>query len=380
MPVVNYDTPVGVGIGGLAALARYDPDFDPYRWRLVLRLLITLNGAPGGGVDSPLQETHVQGDFPGLLGGRLRLEYRVAFTRRSNTAFHGFGNLPVTGGGHDEKYYLYKRIYPSLEVVLRFGVLDWLELFVSSSLIFNHTGTCGTSMLDDVERGRYGAMSQDLLNGTSPHLEWVYAGGVIVDTRDDEFHPTLGVFHDLSLRLSPGLMGEPTHGGANLTLRLFLPLTRWIPHDAWRDLGVLAVRIVADVLMGDPPFYEMARYGGFLPEEGPGGRQGVRGIPSQRYHGKLKLFGNVELRIKLPPFPTRKRNFAIGSAWFVDFGRVWADTRHTPSLDGYDMGVQWCVGAGGRAFWGKQFVIRSDFGYCPRLRTYGIQVYLGHLF
>ena len=59
---------------------------------------------------------------------------------------------------------------------------------------------------------------------------------------------------------------------------------------------VLATRVVADFLIGNAPFYELSRYDD---TSAIGGSRGVRGVPAQRYHGKIKLIANAELRSEL---------------------------------------------------------------------------------
>jgi hypothetical protein len=380
LPVVNYDSDVGVGVGVLSALARHDPAFDPYRWRLVIRFVISFDLDPDRKIEVPLLQTHLIGDFPGLLDGRLRLGFRGAFFRASNNGFYGFGNASRKQEGRHHGYYQYMRTCPVLDLWSRWSLLDWLELFAGTSFVYNHTHVYENSFLAEVVDEKRGRLGSDLLFGTDPHPGWSFQGGLLVDTRNHEFSPSRGMFHDASLRLSPGLVGQPNHGGANLTLRFFFSPTRWLRNEKWREFIVLAARLIGDVLIGDPPLYEMTRYGGLLADEGPGGKMGARGIPGQRYHGKIKVIGNFEIRLKLPPLPWWKRRMALGLVMFVDAGRVWADLSRNRELDGSGPGLEWCLGGGGRIHWEESFVVRADAGFCPAGETWALQVYLGHLF
>jgi hypothetical protein len=67
-----------------------------------------------------------------------------------------------------------------------------------------------------------------------------------------------------------------------------------------------AVRGAADVIVGDAPFYELTRFGALMPRDGPGGGWSLRGIPRQRYSGKVKLIQNLELRSIFWRFNVRK--------------------------------------------------------------------------
>ena len=62
---------------------------------------------------------------------------------------------------------------------------------------------------------------------------------------------------------------------------------------------MLAARLMADVFFGDPPFYELARYDD---TNALGGVNGVRGIPAQRYYGKVKVVTNWEARVRIGSF------------------------------------------------------------------------------
>jgi hypothetical protein len=50
----------------------------------------------------------------------------------------------------------------------------------------------------------------------------------------------------------------------------------------------LALRVVGDLLFADVPFYELSRA---VDTYATGGSNGVRGVPAQRYYGKVKVFG-----------------------------------------------------------------------------------------
>ena len=88
---------------------------------------------------------------------------------------------------------------------------------------------------------------------------------------------------------------------------------------------------MGDWQFGDVPFYELARYEDTFAF---GGVNGVRGIPGQRYYGRIKLFSNVELRARLLDFTWFRKPYALGGALFTDFGRLWTDFASHPSWTG----------------------------------------------
>jgi hypothetical protein len=105
--------------------------------------------------------------------------------------------------------------------------------------------------------------------------------GVEYDSRDNETVTHGGMFHELKARVSPQVPGWLPYGYQQLdaTFRFYVtPVPRWLS---------LSWRLVGDVLFGAPPFYELARF-----DETPaiGGGKAVRGVPAQRYYGKVKLF------------------------------------------------------------------------------------------
>jgi outer membrane protein assembly factor BamA len=138
------------------------------------------------------------------------------------------------------------------------------------------------------------------------------------DTRDDEVAPVRGVYLTEEVALTPGTFGDAWYRFARSTsaAHFYVPL---IPRQ--RRL-VFASRLVADFLVGNAPFYELTRYDDAF---AIGGSKGVRGVPAQRYHGKIKLIANAELRtelLELRVFGTKRR---LGLVAFADTGRLWAD-------------------------------------------------------
>ena len=103
------------------------------------------------------------------------------------------------------------------------------------------------------------------------------------------------------------------------------------------DRLVLAAGLVGDVLIGDVPFYELSRYD---ETSALGGAKGVRGIPKNRYYGKRKVFGNLELRRPAGRFRVGDSQYQLGLTGFLDGGRVWADLRARPRARRHRAGAQ----------------------------------------
>ena len=144
-----------------------------------------------------------------------------------------------------------------------------------------------------------------------------------------------------------------------------------------RRLSV-SVRVVGDLLLGSPPFYELARF-----DETPaiGGGKAIRGVPAQRYYGKVKVFENFEVRGDFLEFTVKKKPLVLGIAGFVDAGRVWAQAgTPSPQLDGGLLGIHYGVGGGLRLAEGKTFVVRADVAWSPDAQPIGAYFAAGEIF
>jgi outer membrane protein assembly factor BamA len=203
------------------------------------------------------------------------------------------------------------------------------------------------------------------------HKLMLFEGGVVMDTRDDEISPSRGYFHQIDARVSPFANEALPHRyiGFSASLRFYLPLRG--------DRLVLAARAVGDALVGHPPFYELSRYD---ETSALGGAKFVRGVPANRYYGKRKVLGNLEVRSLLYQFGVGKSRYELGFTGFVDTGRVWADLDRAPSLDGTGLGLKYGVGGGLRLQKGKTFVLRGDLAWSPDARPLGGYFLAGHIF
>jgi outer membrane protein assembly factor BamA len=195
--------------------------------------------------------------------------------------------------------------------------------------------------------------------------------GLQVDTRDSEVTPHSGTFDEAKIKWSPGGGNDSLpfrYGEASLNVREYIPIGPRV---------TLAGRIVGDLLFGDPPFVELPR---FEDTYAVGGVNGVRGVPQERYYGKVKIFGNVEVRARLFDFRFLSKPMSIGVEAFFDGGRVWADTGWHPELDGTGVELKYGVGGGVRLTSGSAFVLRADAAWSPDARPIGAYVAAGEMF
>ena len=172
------------------------------------------------------------------------------------------------------------------------------------------------------------------------------------------------MYHEISGRI--GRVGSASFTGVSATARLYRSL--------WQPYVVLAVRLAMDRNWGAPPLSRMSTINGLSLYPGPGGAFAIRGVPEGRYHGKLRVLGNIELRTSFLPFTLWRQRFRLGAIGFVDAGRVWADPGRADVLDrtplpadGLDRSaaIKFGLGGGARVRWGDTFVVRFDVGVSP---------------
>ena len=384
IPGVSANTDTGVGFGALGTLAGFEEDFDPFRWRLECFLFLTLKEAPDGTIEDPFHYYYLKYDFPDVAGHWLRLSGEVSFKRFSTTGYYGIGNATPELRPWEridehkdparyldaKRYNQYDRIFPKAELNARMWVADDLELFTGTSFTYNWFNQYTGSKLTEDLAGKSGPYVRSLLVGATEHGVFRGIAGVLYDSRDHETTPTSGMLHEISITGGTGIGLPFGYGRVNATARFYAPI--------YEEYLVFAARVLGDVLFGEPPFYELARDGGLNPRDAPGGSEAVRGVPAQRYHGKCKVLGNVELRSKLWWFEIGEQRMNLGAVGFFDTGRVWTDFEPHPELDGDGVGLKYGTGGGIRFQWGETFLARIDAAWSPDGVGFYVEAY--HIF
>ncbi len=398
IPALAYDSDLGLGFGALSSLTRFRTGFEPFAWRLELHLFASAKLAPDDSVELPFHSHYLQLDVLRFLVDHLRLNAELAFRRFSNSGYYGLGNqlAPETPPSSLEtdpeilrRFNQYDRTFPSLLLRGRWAIFDTpvpvgkrrLEFFgglgVSHSRISLYPGSKLELDLAETTRDTEdGRILSGLLLGLRDHVLLDFVLGLLWDTRDHEFRPSDGTFTELSVRASPGVAEGLAYVGVHFA-------TSWFASLAGQWLAVGA-RFLVDALVGDPPLYELARYGGLRPEDGPGGGRSMRGVRLQRLHGKIKTLLNLEIRSELASYELFEARHRAGLSLFTDTGRVFADWDETLIRDvpvdspfgAFHLGL----GAGVRYHWGEAFVLRADVGYSPTDETTGVYIDIGQVF
>jgi surface antigen Omp85-like protein len=375
VPLAGGDSDIGFGGGELSSITRVMPGLTPYLWRIESGALLTVKPPAGHGWRVPYQDYYVQLVIPAFLQSSIRLEIRPSYTKETTQLYYGIGNAspaPLLGpeGQLEADYFQYGRTHPTLVARLRLLLGDGFFFLVGDSITYNRIDVHADSRLardivsPDAEQRRF-------FGPLTPHFVNFFEYALLYDTRDNETSPQRGMFHQVKLRLSPGGTSAFPYRYAQVdaVARFYATLIR-------RRLGV-DLRIVGDAQFGDPPFYELARYEDTF---ALGGSNGVRGVPAQRYYGKIKLFGNLETRSHVTSFNLLGGEYMLGLAAFLDAGRVWADWRKNTALDGSGVGLKYGVGGGLRIQKGEAFVVRADLAWSPDARPIGAYFTAGQIF
>jgi outer membrane protein assembly factor BamA len=372
VPVAGGSTDVGVGGGFFSALTRNQAGRAPFIWNIETAWFISFALPMGKNLVVPYDDGYAKWTVTRFLGTPMQLELRPSFTDEEALYYYGIGNASTTARprGEPDAYFRYGRVHPSLRANLTFRLMDHLAGEVGVRYTASWLHAAADSKLAADERGGSPEVQRLIGNTSGVQSVALFQYGIHADTRDNETSPRSGTWDEAVIKLSPGgTRALPyRYGDATVTLRAYVPLGHRV---------TLAARAVGDLLFGDVPFVELPR---FEDTYALGGSNGVRGIPGQRYYGKVKAFGNLELRARLFDFHLLGKVMAMGGAVFVDGGRLWADFRPHPELDGPGWGIKYGVGGGLRLSSGTAFVLRGDVAWSPDATPIGGYVAAGEMF
>ena len=369
VPFVGGDSDVGFGGGFIASWARVSSDYDPYLLRVEAATAITLKRPEDAWV-VPYTDAYALIDAPHVLPNRLKLRLRLSYTREQRLPYSGIGNASTALPESQDEASRYSRIHPTADLQSELRLSRELRLLLGISFTQNWLDIPPDSRLaTDMREGS--ETVQRLLSNSDDHPVLLFSYGISFDTRDNVVNAKRGFYTAARIDLGPGDSGAFIHRWArtDCSARAFVPLI-----DSYLTL---AGRVVGDFLFGDAPFYELPRYDS---TSAIGGGNGVRGIPAQRYWGKLKVFGNLELRSELVRVRLFGKQTRFGLTGFFDAGRVWAEYAANPELDGTGIGLKYGTGAGLRMAAGKSFVLRFDVAWSREANPLAAYLVSGHAF
>jgi len=373
VPLAGGDSDVGIGGGVVGDWAALAPGRPGFKQRLELQAFITFKLQDGKQLVSPFQDYSLEEIIPHLgPAGRLRLDARIAYTDETTLKYTGIGNAsPPLASNLPDTADEYGRLHPTASLEVRTRLRGVFYLLGGVNLTYNRLKVPpGTILAADQQMGSPEVRA--ILGSFAPHLVALVTAEAQLDTRDDEIVTRNGQFHTLRFRYSPGYGGELPYQYQRLTLttRLYRSAVGGRLTVRWRGVG--------DVLWGSPPFYELAR---FDETAAIGGVKAVRGIPAQRYYGKVKLFQNLEVSAAIWTFRLFSKQFTAGPAVFFDAGRTWTELAHAhPELDGTGLGIKYGIGGGLRVQEGKTFIVRADLAWSPDATPIGAYFAAGEIF
>jgi len=367
LPVGGGTTDIGIGGGYFAGLARIEEGYDPYLWNIESAGLVTFKLLGGEKIVLPYQDDYIQLTVPRLFGIPLRFELRTEYSWETTLGYYGLGNASPAPSASASKYNQYGRLHPEALVDVRWRVVDHLAAMAGLDFSQSWLQIAQSSKLaSDLQTGS--PEVKQLLGTVDTAGVATALGGLQWDNRDNEVSSHSGSYDTVALKVSPGGLKESPYRYAEMTAiaRVFVPIVG--PH------VVLAMRLVGDALVGQPPFYELSRFQDAYATYALGGQNGVRGVPGQRYYGKVKVLGNVEIRTELASFRALGKRMTFGVVGLADGGRVWADTSFHPELDGTGIGLKYGLGGGLRLQSGSSFVLRLDVAWSPDAYALGSPV------
>jgi hypothetical protein len=377
LPDVRYNPDEGLGLGLAIPIVWSEPDVKPYKYNFVFQLVTSTK---------LVQDQALLFDIVDILGLPLRLSGQTGFYAFADEPFCGIGStascdpaaaeraVQLAGlEGEEaeeaiERYYLMRIVRPYAWGILRVGLFDldrfgkW-ELFGGLRTEAYFPGFFGNVLEGELfDPGPYpGSRFESHAPSGEPGFINLPQVGVMVDTRDFEPSPRSGYWVEASLRgAHPWALSSWGFAGANVTGRLYVPL-----HPS-KSL-TLATRFIADIIVGDAPVQELARFGGSQDYRGFGGRWVGRGLRQQRFIGDLKVAYQTELRWDAIRFDVGGFSLGFEFVGFLDAGFVMSEgvdyafseglKRPPRPLLAYGVGLRWVIN--------RNIVIRADVGISP---------------
>jgi hypothetical protein len=318
-------------------------------------------GGPNG-TEIAQQNYLWQWDVPGAFGGAVRLNPAVSYERTINQGYYGIGNatplFPANVPAGDlARYNEFIAQEARVRQLTRVKIGGPYDLMIATTYRFVQPETYAGSRLaqDAAARGADGA---PIVRGLDTMSLAQLGLGIVFDTRDNEFFPHRGMYHQIGVKLAQGLPLEDdvryVEAGAILTGFV-----------AIAEKTVLAARLFVDAQAGHVPFYDLSRAGPFGSYDIVGGAQGVRGVPVGRYAGLAKVVGNVEVRRMIGAFRAAGQSMHVGGDVFFDTGRSFSDYSFHSASDGPGAGLKYGAGAGFFLQWGQAAIFRVDVAYSP---------------
>jgi len=382
IPLIGVDPDTGVNYGASIQWFENGPkdspffSYAPYRKRAEVIILRTTEDTQEYTIeydqpyiaDSPWRVRA----FGGYLGNEVQGYYGVGERTLGRLNFPG---RPGTTYRRANDYFDALKENPDGKTWARFNAYDKRQVLFRADLERDYLGgllrPLAGLQISHVEAVDYsgdevkGAVNQETLL-RQDHREGRIRGfgggwlnllrlGLTYDSRDYEPNPTSGILGQLLFEGTARWAGASSDYG-HLTAgwqgyqRLFPELTKL----------VLAANAAYSIHFGEVPFYAYPSMS--VPtgtqKEGLGGWSTLRGYHANRFIGKVKIQGNLELRWSLPDFTVWNQHFQPMLAPFVDTGRVFDKVGRFSASDWKTSG-----GVSVRLAWNLATIISFDYGF-----------------
>jgi hypothetical protein len=358
-PIVGGNSDIGFQFGAAATWTRFYDRAHPYLWNIDLLLSASVKDDTEG--FRMVQQSHVlRLDAPELFGGYGRLDARGSFQRTINAGYYGIGNATSAetppGQPNIGRTYQYLQEEGRIRTIVRLHTASRIDIALGTNLRYEAPQAYDNTKLSQDLAGQNASGTTLLAGGSSMMLAGV-AAGIMIDTRDNEFVTTRGIFYQAGVSATGGTSDGVAYGEASAVLEHFAPLG---------GPFIFASRVVASFQFGRVPFYDLAQGGVFEPQYLLGGETGVRGVPMGRYAGMAKMISNTEIRATpFPRFTVLKQRIRFGTTLFFDAGRVWSDYHVIGPADGDTLSLKYGVGGGVFLQWGEAAIFRVEVAYSP---------------
>jgi hypothetical protein len=355
-PLIGGNSDIGIEFGAVGTLSKLGHGVRPYEWNMDLLAAISVKTGPTGKPELTQQNYLWQIDIPGLRDGTLRLNPSVSYVSTINQGYFSLGNAstatrPANVAGDPGRYFEYVDRSALVRELTRVHLYRAFDLMVGTAIRFeNPSAYAGSSLANDAAAGRVRGLQALAL----PML----SGGVIYDTRDNEYFPRRGSFHQIGVRAVQAIPVD-----SDVRYAAFGAIFA-----VYRPIGgpfVIAGRALVDAEFGNVPFYDLYNGEPFNQDQIIGGSAGIRGVPEGRYLGKLKALANIELRALLFDFHLFGQVFEVGGDLLFDTGRTWINYTFSAPEDGTGLGLKWGAGCGLYLRWGQAGVFRMEAAYSP---------------
>lgn len=257
LPIVGGTSDIGVMAGAVLTLTRFNHGVRPYLWNMDLVASASFKNDASGNAEVIQQSYLWQLDLPGALGGNVRVNPAVSYERTINQGYYGVGNAtPLypanVPAGDLSRYNQFVAQEARVRELTRVKLRGPLDLMVATTYRYVSPETYAGSRLaaDAATASPEGGPALRGLTGMSLAQLGV---GFVYDTRDNEFFPHRGMYHQVGVKAVQGLPfeGDVRYVEAGAILAGFIPVARDV---------VVASRLVLDAEGGNVPFYDLSRW------------------------------------------------------------------------------------------------------------------------